>query len=60
MRPQYLHVLGGRAISCLRHLLYILQQRALRIGEICFLQLALSDCLNCFLIGSLNTQEVCM
>jgi len=60
MLPQYLHVLGGGAIGCLRHLLYILQQRTLRIAETGLIQPSLSNGLNCLLFGSLDTQEVGM
>lgn len=60
MRPQYVNVLWSRAVGCLRNLLYILQQRTVRIAETGLIQLSLSDGLNCLLVGSLNTQEVGM
>ena len=60
MCPQYVHILWSRTIGCLRHLLYIVQQRTLRIAETGFIQISLSDGLNCLLVGSLNTQEVGM
>jgi hypothetical protein len=60
MCPQYVYILWSRAIGCLRHLLYILQQRTLRVAETGFIQISLSDGLNCLLVGSLDTQEVGM
>ena len=60
MCPQDVHVLWSGAVGCLRHLLYVLQQRALRIAETGLIQLSLSDGLNCLLVGSLDTQEVGM
>jgi hypothetical protein len=60
VRPQFIYILCSRAIGGLRHLLYILQQRTLRIAETGFIQISLSDGLNCLLVGSLDTQEVSM
>src|SRR5579863_613381 len=57
---QLLHVLGSGAIRSFRHLCHVVQQRALSIAELRFVEFALDQRLYSVFFCSLNTQEVCM
>ena len=60
MIAQRLHIFIGGAIRRFRHLGHILEQGALRRRQICLIEIALSDSLDCCFFCSLNPQEVCM
>jgi hypothetical protein len=57
---QLLHILFGGAIRRFRNLGDVIEQRAVRGAQACFLQIAIRDGLYGLFFCSLNTQEVCM
>jgi hypothetical protein len=60
MIAENLHVFRGRAVGGLCHLGDVVKQSALGRSQLGFVELPLRNRLYCFLIGSLNPQEVCM
>jgi hypothetical protein len=60
MIAENLHVFWGGAVGGFCHLRDVVKQSALRRGELRFVEFSFRDRLYCFLVGSLNPQEVGM
>jgi hypothetical protein len=60
MIAENLYVFCGRAVGGFCHLGDVVKQSTLRRAELRFVEFPLGYRLYCFLVGSLNPQEVCM
>lgn len=60
MIAQNLHVCSSGAVGSLCHFGYVVEESALSRGETGFVEFSFRNRLYCFLVCSLNPQEVCM
>jgi hypothetical protein len=60
MIAENLHVFRGGTVSGLCHPGDIFQENALSLGEARLVEFSLGNRLDCFLVCSLNPQEVCV
>ena len=60
MIAEFLHILRRSAVCRFRHFCYVVEEGALSHAQLGFIQLAFRDGLYCFLVCSLNPQEVGM